>query len=74
MRFKISRTSGWDNDPPCKEAYTLPEEYNPKDHYHKWYIDINSLDELIKFVDKYGDIVVSTENDPYIEIYDTYRE
>ena len=74
MRFKITRTSGWYNNPPCKEAYTLPEEYDPRAWYQTWYIDINSLDELIKFVDKYGEIVVSTENDPYIEIYDTYRE
>ena len=74
MRFVIRRTSDWDNKPPCKEAYVLPEEYDPHAWYHTWHIDINSLDELIKFVNKYGEIVVSTENDPYIEIYDTNRE
>lgn len=36
-----------------------------------WYVEISSLDELMKFIDKYGCIVVSLSS---IEIYDDYRE
>ena len=44
-----------------------------------WFIEINSLDDLIAFKNKYGSLVI--EDDPYnrnqfarIEIYDDYRE
>lgn len=46
-----------------------------------WAIEINSLEELIAFEKKYGDIIISTYQDNegdedilVIEIYDGYRE
>lgn len=43
-----------------------------------WSIELNSLEELVDFVDKYGEIVVGVDwhNQDYkaIEIYDDYRE
>jgi len=41
-------------------------------------IEINSLNDLMKLQNKYGDIVISTsyidKTTPSIEIYDDYRE
>jgi len=43
-----------------------------------YFIDINSLEELNKLSNKYGELIISSsfdnENIPSIEIYDTYRE
>lgn len=43
-----------------------------------WFIDINTLTDLITFTKKYGNLVLETaicnENILAIEIYDTYRE
>ena len=43
-----------------------------------WFVEINTLDELMKFCDKYGDIVItnSIRNETYKEIliYDDYIE
>lgn len=43
-----------------------------------WFIDINSLDALINFKEKYGDIIIgkrpSCDDCHSIEIYDYYRE
>lgn len=123
MRFKITRTSFWDDEtPPCDGAirgtcarwdqrtFKSPAEYDRKlghrgtwldkgtEHgYWKdgeraeesgiqrrledgdcWYIVINSLDELVAFNQKYGDLVLSAPRQegtlPALEIYDDYRE
>lgn len=38
-------------------------------------IEINTLEELVAFVDEVGDIIISKDNPmPEIEIYDDYRE
>ncbi len=43
-----------------------------------WSVDINSLEDLIAFKRKYGDLVIETNlwdgKTPHIEIYDDYRE
>ena len=43
-----------------------------------WVIEIKTLDELIRFYEKYGDLILEkseTEEIPFeIEIYDDYRE
>ena len=43
-----------------------------------WFIDINTLEELINFKNKYGELVLQNsiynEDIIVIEIYDTYRE
>lgn len=37
----------------------------------EWYVTIDTLEELIKFIQKYGKLVI---NEDFIEIYDYYRE
>lgn len=48
------------------------------DNVEKWSIEINTLEELTAFIDKYGSIVIRADwDDPnakMIEIYDDYRE
>jgi hypothetical protein len=43
-----------------------------------WYIEVDTLRELMDFCSTYGDVVISssayTDRDGEIEIYDTYRE
>lgn len=43
-----------------------------------WFVNIDSLDDLMKFIAKYGNIVIETSyrnhNILAIEIYDDYRE
>jgi len=43
-----------------------------------WFVNIDSLEDLLRFADKYGQLVIEeTYGDPNlrsIEIYDTYRE
>ena len=116
MKYIIKRTSVWNEEKPCDEAFKHPhekwhtrtcteEEFNKrfssmeglwrdKGTNHsitekgwitrqepdtmEWTIEINSLEELNAFADKYGQLVVSPEayssKSPEIEIYDYYRE
>ena len=72
MDFKVSRTSSWDQrDRPCDEAV------------HGdcgWFVSLGDMDEFIRFVDKYGQILVGrwcdSKNHRHLEleIYDDYRE
>ena len=73
MRFGITRTSDCENC-PCRESVFNREtqEYN---------IEINTLEELVAFAKKYGELVFKDDNYygkekdiPSIEIYDDYRE
>ena len=86
MKFKVRRTSEWDVDvQPCKEAHQ--ETFVSIDLRGKiardfdaigWFIEINTLEELLKFREKYGDLVLTKHYlNPEIvevEIYDDYRE
>lgn len=120
MEFKISRTSIWGEDKPCKEAYEKKiiriderdfksfeehdnrfpnrkwesEGFNHKilqpnnkydtPHIYRefndeiWAIEINTLEELINFHNKYGELVIKQSyenpNISEIEIYDDWRE
>lgn len=44
----------------------------------EWFVELSSLEDLLKFKDKHGDLIIreSFDNDsfPQIEIYDNYRE
>lgn len=65
IEYKVSRTSAWSDTKPCEEAYRKEgEEYDR-------YVRINSLEDLMNFIKKYGKVVV---NEGYIEIYDDWRE
>lgn len=70
MNFKVNRTSrlGDDTVAPCGGAFQ-----NFKDS--EWFININSLENLLEFIKKEGSIVIDYNPDVLeIEIYDTYRE
>ena len=69
MQYRISRASAIDTERPCEEAYKLP---NKQGIYDCWYIDIDSLEQLQKFIDKYGDIIIYDFG--LITIYDTWVE
>ncbi|UTW65788.1 hypothetical protein KFE94_14160 [bacterium SCSIO 12643] len=44
----------------------------------RWTIELNSLEDLMRFIDKYGQVVINTglgtTESPVIEIYDDWRE
>lgn len=69
--------------PPCEGAYQEERIFSwSKQPYMAWFIDINSLEELIALENKVGDIIIGYQTyddvgvgpELYIEIYDTYRE
>ena len=81
------------NDPKhlkCMSAdewYTDPKYFNhrvenrhiKRDYKTKeWVVEINTLEELLKFINKYGQVIIGSwykyKNLPSIEIYDDYRE
>lgn len=120
MRFKVERTSLWDDDkPPCEGAtkgeldwwdcrtFKSPEEHDAKlnERWHDkgadhqlvygprggvqgikrnmgprpaWFVEIASLEALMAFHEKHGDLVVTSAlgnpGTPLLEIYDDYRE
>jgi hypothetical protein len=41
-----------------------------------WFVDIDSLDDLVAFQERHGRLILQQEgrNPPEIEIYDDYRE
>jgi hypothetical protein len=57
-----------------KDGYITRQE----DDEEAWSIEINTLDDLQKLIDKYGSLIIFDQhhalNVPYIEIYDSYRE
>lgn len=75
MKFEVERASdilGY--KPPCKEAIEADNDPILKTYT----VEINSLEDLIEFIDKYGDIIISkpyNKSRPYvIEIYDAWRK
>lgn len=80
MKYRVYRTSDWSDKKPCDGA--IPESkfvensngvtVERVDHY----INFDSLEELMGFVEKYGEIVVGPGpfGEQRIEIYDDYRE
>lgn len=82
MKFVISRTSHYGKDkPPCEEAReeTILSGGEKQFEYEAWCLDINTIEELIKFIEKNGGSAVIeksywTQENWEIEIYDDYRE
>ena len=76
MKFLVQRTSGWKDrsKKPCEEA----ELYKEDRRWTLWIVEIATIDQLVKFCDKYGEVVIMPKDigEPYptIEIYDDYRE
>ena len=79
MIFKVMRTSFWNDskEKPCEETFRIEKD---EDEYPwaNWAVEINSLQELINFQKKVkNEIILGTtfkKKEPYIEIYDSYRE
>lgn len=84
MRFQITRTSTgyYRQEKPCDGAFVYKRERGRLDDHDRlyWALEVNSLDELLKFIEKNGEpIIISGACDYYdgllqIEIYDEYRE
>ena len=87
MRFNLDTSGSFYNEEEKSEleelGFVFDQRPEPGRAWHKsWdqeiYIDFNSLDDLIKFIKKYGQVVISPpEKEGWgwdIEIYDDYRE
>ncbi|WP_114752280.1 hypothetical protein [Pleomorphovibrio marinus] len=77
MKFKLQTTGDfYPKDEERKKLEPLGFKFIPSD-YERFYIEgepeieINSLEDLIEFSNKFGELIIS---DGYIEIYDNYRE
>lgn len=90
MKFNINRTSEFDEDNMIPEVHPVTvkrmaihngEEFETKEYE----VEVNTLEDLLALVDKYGAIIVDTTalrqgnvvgeyNDYELEIYDTWRE
>lgn len=81
MKFCVTRTSeGFDEEKrPCDESekVVIPKKGNYLEHT-EWVVEINTIEELMAFCKKYGDIIISEQSCEMkfneIEIYDDYRE
>ena len=84
MQFKVFRTSthGFCQGTPvlpCEGSVFVERTYAFTDNLGgKWFrdtfiIDINSLEELIRLSNTYGEIIINAAGET-IEIYDDYRE
>ena len=82
--FRVERTSFRDSkEQPCNEAVLKKTREMTNEGSHKkrevWEVNMNLLDELITFRDKYGELIL--DHNPSlpqipdsIEIYDDWRE
>jgi hypothetical protein len=87
MRFNLD-TSGYgyreekDKNRLEKLGFKFEKEEKPVLSWYKrgnqvLHIDINSLEELLRFIEEHGSIVIQppeVTDEWYIEIYDDYRE
>lgn len=82
MKFRLSRTTQNWSGRPCPEASSVVIKDGMGHDAKIWYVELATLDDLLAFIKKHGDIVVSEATDSYlppdmifwIEIYDGYRE
>lgn len=63
---------------PCEEAYIDNSPKIGKSDYNLWCIDLNTLDDVLNFMEKYGNIVIRRKDASVsayqIEIYDDWIE
>lgn len=69
MKFGITKTSNvisTSKPKPTEKAYSEGK---------KWYIEINTLEEIINLSrETRKELIINTDEEPYIEIYDCFRE
>lgn len=76
MKFTVSKTRGNSFDvPPCNNAFIEPFSYTDHNGLIReaklWKIEINTLEQLIYFLNEQGECIISSGS---IEIYNDYRE
>lgn len=75
MKFVVARASQCvtkEEEPPCEGATFVP---NGKFERPQWTVEIESIEALIAFCKKHGDVVISEgEPLPILLIYDSYIE
>lgn len=82
MKFRLIATSIWsfNNDEAERilDKYPTLKEFPIEIVDGKLYVTLSGLEDLIKFADKYGNVIVSSASSEFddngIEIYDDYRE
>jgi hypothetical protein len=87
MEFIISRASQWNDKKPLKDkrvySKVIPKYKNVDGEYSKetkraWFIEINTLEELIDLYKLEGDLIIGKDmlNEDYTKlvIYDDYIE
>lgn len=84
MEYMITRTSKWDNEKPYEGVYpkTVTRINYDKtiEEVERWFLKIETIDELMTLHIQCGEwLIMGTDNDyqppqPFIEIYDSYRE
>lgn len=83
MVFEIDRASKWGdyvNEPPCDKAYkteiTQTNGWNETKTVKRYVVNIDTLEELMQFVEIEGKIVVYPARNatPQITIYDDWIE
>lgn len=87
MKFVVERASDiFQDKSPCKEATQFEVEKSKQSHYytHYYVVEINTLEELMKFRNKYGRLIIEElmdfEKEKFkymtyrIVIYDDYVE
>ncbi len=79
MNFRVYRTSSYSyENQPCDEAFYAGKAPNvDRVNTPEWEVTLNSLEELVAFCRKHGDLIIKLSEDypePCIEIYDDYRE
>jgi len=85
MKYWVTRASesGYEENPPCENTFLIKKRQgwgDYDDEYEYFYgVEINTLEEMTDFINKYGKIVLfkTQENEinyPRLQIYDTYRE
>ena len=76
MKFVVTRTSLWKDQKPCRDAVKKEVTLSKpnKGTIDVWIIEIRDLEDLMKFYNKYGNIVIRKsrykELPVAIEIYD----
>lgn len=57
------------------EKYPALKEFNIETIENRLYITLNSLEDMMKLSEKFGEIIIASyEKERTIEIYDDYRE